>query len=334
MQKNLHKKTIFSTFLILGMFLFPGLAHAADPLSGPAFSDPSKIQKMPPEWEKQPIRYEAEAGKVDVAIALDQNLYPLYIDKIRAFAAKEKLKIAVNEGTCGTTGGKLARKSVDIGAFCCPPGETDRLPGLRFHTVGLIPVALIVHPDNPIDDMTLGQARALFQGKIYNWSELKDSHGRPGPDLKTHPIGRLHCKLRPGHWRLLLENEDLFSPSLAEVGAIPDMISLVGKTPGAIGWEALLMVEKYADKGRVKPVSLNGLAPSASNLVKGRYPLYRTLVITTWEGKGLENENARKLVRFIIKEAEGLEGKYGFVPASTLKKNGWKFKGDELIGAP
>lgn len=335
MQKKPHKIAVFSAFLILVLFLFSGMAISADPLSGPAFSNPSKTQKMPPGWEKQKIKHEAEAGDVDIAVTLDQNMYPLFIERIRGFAAKEKMRIAINEGTCGTTSGELARKSIDIGAFCCPPGENDRLPGLRFHTVGLLPIALIVHPDNTIDNITLVQARSLFQGKIDNWSELKDAQGRPGPDIKVRPIGRLHCKIRPGHWRLLLGNEDLFSPSLAEVGAIPDMISVVSKNPGAIGYEALLMTERYADKGRVKALRLNGLMPSSSSsLAEGRYPLYRTLTVTTWDGKGLENENAKKLVRYILKEADQMEGRYGFVPASTLKKYGWKFKGDELIGAP
>lgn len=320
-------------FLLSAIPLLIG-AQAIDSLKGPSFTSPSRVQEMPAEWVKEPIRHAPEVGRVDLAVTLDQHLYPLFKEHIEKFAAQKGLKVSVSEGTCGITAGKLARKSVDMGGFCCPPGEIDRLPGLRFHTVGVMPVAVIVHPDNPMEDIKLEDARKLFGGKIYLWSELKDGRGRPGPNLKVRPIGRLHCKLRPGHWRLLLDNEDLFSPNLTEVGTIPDMISLVAKTPGAVGYEVPLMVERYAGKGRVKTLKLNGLLPAATSLAGGGYPVYRTLNLATWEGKGLENENARALVDYILKEAERLEGKYGLVSASGLRKAGWKFKGDELVGEP
>lgn len=289
---------------------------------------------MPEGWKEQPVRYEPEIGPADIVVTLDQHLYPLFADYIRKYAARQRIKVRVDEGTCGITAGKLARKTADIGGYCCPPGEADRLPGLRFHTVGIMPVAVVVHKDNPVEDMDIRQARELFNGKFYRWSEIKDLGGRRGLNIRIEAIGRLHCKLRPGHWRLLLDNEDLFSPNLTEVGTIPDMISLVARMPGAIGYEVPMMIKRYAKQGKVKILRLNGVAPEAPALSAGRYPLYRTLNLTTWEGKAVENEKAEELVRQLLKEAERLEGMDGFVPSASLKKEGWKFKGDELIGEP
>jgi signal transduction histidine kinase len=65
----------------------------------------------------------------------------------------------------------LSRKAADIGAFCCAPGITDRLPGLRFHTLGIAAVVLLVHPDNPVDNISIGQAREIFMGETIRWSE-------------------------------------------------------------------------------------------------------------------------------------------------------------------
>jgi ABC-type phosphate transport system substrate-binding protein len=326
------RKPIF-LFLLQVLLLFT-TAHAVELIKGPAFTDPSFVQPMPEGWIEKPVRYDPEIGRADVVVTLDQHLYPLFADYIRKYAAKKGITVRVDEGTCGITAGKLARKAVDIGGFCCPPGEADRLPGLRFNTVGLMPVAVLVHPDNPVEDMDVRQAREIFSGKFYRWSEIKDLGGRRGQNIRIEAVGRLHCKLRPGHWRLLLGNEDLFSPNLTEVGTIPDMISLVARMPGAIGYEVPLMVERYAKQGKAKILRLNGVAPEAPALAAGRYPLYRTLNLTTWEGKAVENEKAQELVRQLLKEAERLEGMYGFVPASSLKREGWKFKGDELVGEP
>jgi len=319
---------------MLQIFLFLAVGYAAELIRGPAFVDPSHVQPMPEGWKEQPIRYDAEASKADIVITLDQHLYPLFNDYIRKYAAEQGIKVRVDEGTCGITAGKLARKAADMGGFCCPPGEADRLPGLLFHTVGVMPVAVLVRTDNPIEDIDIRQAREIFSGKFYQWSEIKDLSGRRGKNVMIEAIGRLHCKLRPGHWRLLLDNEDLFSPNLREVGTIPDMISLVAQMPGAIGYEVPMMVERYVKQGKVKVLKLNGAAPDTAALTAGRYPLYRTLNLSTWEGKAVENEKARKLVQQLLREAERLEGMYGFVPATSLRRAGWKFKGDELIGEP
>ena len=149
------------------------------------------------------------------------------------------------------------------------------------------------------------------------------------------PVGRLHCKLRPGHWRLLLDNEDLFSPSLIEVGAIPDMISQVAINPRAIGFETLWMTRYYQDKGDVKILRLNGYSPNEPlNLVSNQYPLYRVYSFTTWEGKGVANPHARQLVNYMLKQVENLDSKFSFIPSIMLRKAGWKFSNSELVGEP
>jgi ABC-type phosphate transport system substrate-binding protein len=254
---------------------------------------------------------------------------------IQKYAKQRGLKIAVKEGTCGISAGMLDRKAIDIGGFCCPPGRQDRLPGLRFHTLGIVAKAFLVHPENPVESVSAKELRDIFQGKLYRWSQLKTRNGKPGPQWVIRPIGRLHCPLRPGHWRLLLDNPDLFSPRLYEVGSMPDMIAQVSTTKGAIGWEVLGMVEHYKNVGKVKPLRIDGYSPTDGNAIAtNRYPFYRTYNITTWEGEGMENPRARALVDYLLKEVESFGSEFGFVPASKLSKAGWKFKGDELIGEP
>ncbi|MDW7774442.1 MAG: hypothetical protein SCH71_16270 [Desulfobulbaceae bacterium] len=326
------------SFLLFFSFLLtsgpPTVTAMDENLQGESFSDPSYIQQMPDGWQDRPIRYETEAGHVDLAVTLDQHLYQILSGPINEYARANGLKIIFSDGTCGITSGKLVRKTVDIGGYCCPPGKTDRLPGLRFHTLGILPVEIIVHPDNPVDDISLQQARNIFQGRIHHWSEVKDSRGQPGPDRIIQTIGRLHCKIRPGHWRLLLDNEDLFGPRLQEVGTIPDMISLVADAPNAIGYEVRMMAERYRSEGKVKPLTINGLAPDRANLLAGRYPLYRTLNLTTWEGKNVANPVADRLVEYLLKAGGELGDRFGIVSAAELRKAGWQFLGNELTGEP
>jgi phosphate transport system substrate-binding protein len=128
----------------------------------------------------------------------------------------------------------------------------------------------------------------------------------------------------------------MFSPTLHEVGSIPDMIAQVAESKDAIGWEVLTMVEKYKGLGKVKSVKIDGYSPNDSNaLASLKYPFYRTYTLSTWEGRGLENRHAEELVEFMKKEFDRLApDRFGFVSARRLRETGWKFKGDELVGEP
>lgn len=328
-------KTVFFLIVVFLSGITAQAIHEPKGLGGPAFTDPSQIMDMPDAWKKQPIKHDSSIGSADIVITLDQQMHPSLLPIIQKYAREHNLRIAINKGTCGISAGMLARKVVDIGGYCCAPGVTDRLPGLRFHTMGIAPLALIIHPDNPINNITIGQARKIFQGEIYRWSELRTAKGGKGANLLVQPVVRLHCKLRPGSWRLLLKGEDLFSPDLIEVGAIPDMIAQVSANEGAIGYEVIWEVHRYKQKRKVKTLKINGYAPNElSHLVAGSYPLYRVYSLTTWEEESVANPQAHKLVEYLLQQVEHLDSKFAFIPASRLKKAGWKFNGDELIGEP
>ncbi len=304
-------------------------------LAGPAFSDPSIISEMPEEWIAQPIKYAASNSGADIVITLDQHLYPSLLPIIKNYAADNKMKISINEGTCGISAGMMTRKEADIGGFCCPPGLTDRLPGLKFHTLGISSLALLIHPDNPVDNISIVEARKIFTGDIFRWSELKTPDGKEGPNLPVQPIGRLHCKLRPGHWRLLLGNENLFSTTLQEVGAIPDMIYKVATNQRAIGYEVPWNITRYKERGSVTPLKINGYTPyDQEHIISGDYPLYRVYNLTTWDSAAIANPEAQKLVAHLIQHIEEVGSKNNVISSSRLKQAGWQFKDTQLIGEP
>ena len=332
-----NRKGVAAVIILTAVFLPWLLADAANEkgLSGKAFTDPSYKVEMPKEWIEKPVKYENFAKDADIAIALEQDLYQAVIHIIQKYAKDNNLKIAVKEGTCGIAAGMLSRKTIDMGGFCCPAGKEDRLPGLKYHTLGIASKVILIHPENPINNLSVKQVKDIFAGKIFKWSELKTDKGEKGPDWTIQAIGRFHCKNRPGHWRLILPNENLFSPRLSEVGSIPDMIAKVASQKAAIGWEVLGMVEHYRNMGKVKALKIDGYEPTNADAVASKkYPFYRTYNITTWEGKNVANPHAQKLVNYLMKEVAKLDPKLGFVPSSSLKKAGWKFKENELTGEP
>ncbi|MBF0212581.1 MAG: hypothetical protein HQM00_03330 [Magnetococcales bacterium] len=300
-----------------------------------AFCAPDETFPQPASWIAQPIRHDRWAKGGTLAVTLDQQIHQLLLPEISGFAKEKQWDVRVREGTCGTSAGLVSRKAVDIAGFCCPPGKSDRLPGLRFHTLGVASIAILVHPDNPVTQLTLDQIKSIFRGDTRQWSELTPVHGPTLPAWAIQPIGRLHCKLRPGHWRAMLGNPDDFSPRMEEVGAIPDMLQRIMAQRGGIGYETLWHVERYKTQGRPKAIAIDGHAPDdVEALLSGRYPLYHVFNLTLWEGDGPANDHARALVNHLIRAVESMDPRVTMIPASALRRAGWRFQDDELIGGP
>lgn len=106
--------------LISVAILLSAQAQASEPLTGPPFTDLSEF-RMPPEWEEKPIQYEEWAGKAEIAVTLEQDVYRMVLPLIKKFEKETGIIVAVKEGTCGISAGMLSRKVVDIGGYCCPP---------------------------------------------------------------------------------------------------------------------------------------------------------------------------------------------------------------------
>ncbi|MBF0381279.1 MAG: substrate-binding domain-containing protein [Magnetococcales bacterium] len=326
--------------LILPLFFsVDGVKASAltDELKGPAFSDPDKVARKPERWIKTPIKYGKWAKGADVAVTLDQRQFYIFESHIEQYAKKNKIQIATKDGTCGITEGTLSRKKADIGGLCCQPAAYDRWPGLKFNTIGMGALAIVVHKDNPIENVTVDQVRQIFQGKILKWSELTTPSGKPGPDIHIRPIARLHCKLRPGHWRLILDNEDHFGAQLSEVGTPPDQILTgISGYPGAVGYEAVWNIDRFYKIAPTKALKVDGVSPyDLRALIEGKYPFYRVFNLTTWEQPGVRNTEAEKLVKYLIKligDQDLDDNPYLMAPSWRLRKAGWKFRELELIG--
>ncbi|MEO5377465.1 MAG: ATP-binding protein [Magnetococcus sp. DMHC-6] len=336
--------SVLSKSRLLCLFVFglivggwQGGAVAEDSLRGPAFSDPKQLTPMPEEWQKKPIEYDAEAKKLqaDVVITLDQEIFLMLGDKIMDYGKKKGIKIVNQEGTCGISDGFMLKKQVDLAGYCCAPSTSARLPTLTYRTLGIAAKVFIVHPDNPVNNLTVEQLQKIYQGEYARWSEVKGLEG--APNIPIHVVGRLHCKLRPGHWRLLLDYENMFSPRMKEVSTIPDVIAEVMGNPGSIGYDTMTNILRFQKKDHPpKVLRMEGQTPHDLDAIANlRYPLYRTLELASWEGEGVRNRYVDDLEAFMLKEAESLDPeKFSFVPASLMRKTGWQFVGDEAVGEP
>jgi len=330
--KNYQSITLF--YLLCLSPILPVDAVAAG-FSSNAFGRPGDTVEMDDSWKAKSIVHDKKLGQADLVVTLGQYTYPALREFVEGFARAKDIKVVIQQGTCGVSAKKLSAKKVDMGAFCCPPGKTDRLPGLEFHTIGIAPIALITNPVNQMSEISSADARNVFSGKNIKWSELPVENTILLPSKDIQPVVRLHCKKRPGHWRHILDNENDFSPAVREVGVIPDMVKEVSVSESAIGYETMFMLDVHKKSGEVKVLSVDGYHPSElQHMLSAKYPFYRSFSLTTWSDAHTSNQLSQELLDSIKKHIEEQGDRYGMIPSSELKLAGWKFHNDELIGEP
>lgn len=160
-------------------------------------------------------------------------------------------------------------------------------------------LAIVVNPSNPIENLTTDQLRGLFSGAIKNW---KDVGGLDGP---VRPITREEGSGTRDSFVHLVMGKDRISRSALTQESNGAVKELVKGDPAAIGYMSLGMVGS-----ELKTVRVDGVDPTAVNVLAGTYKLARPFLFIT---KGEIRPEARRFFDYVISpkgqdtlEAEGL----------------------------
>ncbi|MBY0431153.1 MAG: hypothetical protein K2Q10_08145, partial [Rhodospirillales bacterium] len=209
----------------------PSLARDTIPGDYP-LSAAGQTTPMPEEWRRRPVRRPV-SPRADLALAIDQRLFPALRPLALDYAARHGLTVALREGACDIASDALARKTADITGMCRPPDPPDRLPGLRYHTLGIAALGLIVHPSNRLNEVSLAAARRLLGG---------GTGGIGGPAWGRN---RPHCAGLSGRRLPPPDKSARLSLDMIEIPAIADMIAEVARNPQGIGCETLWHIARH-----------------------------------------------------------------------------------------
>ncbi|HHH13203.1 MAG TPA: phosphate ABC transporter substrate-binding protein, partial [Thiolapillus brandeum] len=184
---------------------------------------------------------------------------------------------------------RVHNREVDIGGSCRNkiPGIPEER-GVRMSPVAWDALVVMVHPDNPVSDITLDQLKALYEGKITNWKELG---GRDAPIellVRKGKISGVGRTLRELVWA---DPDQEFKGSTEYPSSGP-LEKAVETHPNAIGVSGI----SSARKRQVKLLTLEGKAPTYDNIKNGHYLLYRPLYITYYPRN---NPKLKEIKRFI-----------------------------------
>jgi len=190
-----------------------------------------------------------------------------------AYQRKTGLEIVLEGGGAAKGIRRVGDKSVALGGTCRPklPDHEEEMR-TRLNPVAWDALTVIVHPQNPVDNITLDDLKALLEGKITNWSEL-GGNDQPVDLLvrrgKYSGVGRTLRELVFNDYDKAFVSEHLFKSS----GPLEEAVEANTNAIAVTGVSS-------SRKRLVKQLMLNGKAPNYDNIRDGSYLLYRPLYIT------------------------------------------------------
>ena len=160
--------------------------------------------------------------------------------------------------------------TADIGLSSRPLREGE--DGVIDTVFAIDGLAVIVHPDNPVSDLTIEQINGIYTGQITNWSEVG------GDDAPIAVIARDAGSGSRGAFDDIigLGDEVQHDQELTSGGAV---ITAVATNPFAIGYASL-----SALNDTVRAISVNGIAITEETLINQSFPVARPFIMMTQEG--------------------------------------------------
>ncbi len=199
---------------------------------------------------------------------------------------------AVSEGRC------------DIGLSSRVLKDTEIADGLIGTVMALDGIAVIVNPENTVDDLNLEEITRIYTGEITNWKEVG------GNDSEIVLIGREAGSGTRDGFESIIDAEDLcrYRQELTSTG---DVITTVAQNPSAIGYASVASV-----KDSVKTLTVGGIAPNEANIRDGSYVVQRPFLLVTSSKQPL-GESARKFFDYVLsEEAHDIIVNAGLVPVN------------------
>ena len=149
----------------------------------------------------------------------------------------------------------------------------------------------VVNEDNPVDSITVEQARDIYSGKITNWKEL-GGEDRPITALQRNEGAGSQTLME----KLVMQGTPMVeAPTeyiVTTMGQLMEAVKSFDGSPGAIGYSVYYYAEEMKMAQGLKLLKLEGVEPNPDTIRSETYPLVnpKYVVIPAGEPKGAPNK--------------------------------------------
>lgn len=172
--------------------------------------------------------------------------------------------------------------------------KEEEKPGIvetKFATDG---IAVIVHPENKVTDLTKEQLNGIYSGKITNWKEVG------GADSEIYVVSREESSGTRSGFEELVEIESLSKKATVAEGNGPVQISVAGNK-NAIGYVSFSFIDDT-----VKGLQVGGVDPTVENVNANTYVLSRPFLFVTKEDAA--DDASGKIAKAFLEFAVSADG--------------------------
>jgi phosphate transport system substrate-binding protein len=248
-------------------------------------------------------------GLSRVTVAGSSALLPVVTDAANRFMkAHPGVAVEVTAGGSRVGLDRVARGEVTIGTSDVASDPTGA-PALVDHRVAIAGFAAMAHRgpyDETIDSLSMAALKGIFTGTIRNWSEVG------GTDQPIVVINRgKESGTRITFGDIVLGGDQFIAGREEESSGLVQ--SVLEQTPGAISYLALTY-----RRDTLKCFSVDGVAPSPSNIASGKYPIWSYEHMYTL---GLPRGPAKAFLDFVLSAdiQRDVVGANGLVPMADLR---------------
>jgi len=242
----------------------------------------------------------SKSGKSTVTIAGSTSIMP-FSEKLAEHFKIEEPRITVDVQGGGSSAGIQAciNRTVDIGMSSRELKEDEKV--LNQIVICHDGIAIVVHPQNPVADITLEQIRAIYGGRLRNWKQL--GWIDRNIDAVTREEG---SGTRGAFEELVMGKTDIHDRTMVQDsnGSVKEVVAT---DPYAIGFISLGVVD-----AKVKVLRVGGVEPTVKNIKTHGYHMVRPFLYLTM---GEPEKAASLFLAYVLsKDGQLILKKEGLVP--------------------
>lgn len=221
-------------------------------------------------------------NKKSVTIKGSDTMVHLMSTLAEAFMKKNpEVMVSVTGGGSGTGIAALINGTTDVCASSrdMQPKEKDQAKEKNKNPVEKViafdGIAIVVHPDNPIKDISMEQLKKIYTGAYKNWKELG------GPDV---PLTVLSRESNSGTYVFFQEhvlNKENYAPTVKLMPASSSIVQSISADKWSIGYVGL----GYTKEGNIKVVPVKkddsspAISPTHATVLDKTYSIARALYL-------------------------------------------------------
>jgi phosphate transport system substrate-binding protein len=200
--------------------------------------------------------------------------------------------------------------------FCYEPSAEQQAEaaekGVNFTMtpLGYDAFVFIVHKDNPVDNLTSEQVRAIYSGETINWESIT------GVDEKIIAYQRPKNSGSQTILERIMGDTPLTKPVTGlqpyGMGDMVEAVSDYTNHKNSIGYSFRFFTNDMVTGGEIKILSIDGVYPSPENIRNKTYPFVQPFYAVT---TGNEKPNVQNFIAWMLSpQGQQLVDKTGYIP--------------------